>query len=693
MEKTVNKKGLWMERAGLLILIVLEALLFAAFYNREIGPYPPQGYDQAVYLTGTYRLQEKVSTEGLSAFWRELRDPSHAGTLAFPMEGALFGLIIGGTRFPQLCVLFVAFCVLQVFAYNTARLVFRDRLYGIIAVGLILAQSTLRYQAGGLYDFRIDFLAYSLYGLWVCAVIRSGMFADGRWSIGCGLIAALLVLNRFLSVLYIVGVCVGFAIFCALIWFRNRKDIDVVRQVKNRLLNLAVMLAVFAVIVGPILFINWPSIYVKYGYLQFVYEKDIRARQFGVFNFADHLLFYPRSILTDHLGQTFLWASAIGLAGALVARLFFRSARVPTSTVERGNKSFLLQVVFLLGAICGPIILLTSDISKSPIIGGVVGVPTALLVVLLVARIAQTTSHSESTRAYQILLASSFLIFLAGLFNQVNYASRHAVETTERRDLKRVAELNGWLVEYASQRHWRSPRISFDVISTWFFPHGVIANGYEQTREFVDFQPGLGNGSEIMGVDRSRALSYLAQSEFVILTTLPKTGIYPFYEKLTAYWSDLKDWADKNLIVARRVLFDTFTITVYVRPSAAIFNPSGDWITSQGLSIAANRADLERFPQIKLSGPADFTHLPKVPAVSAAIETEGGSIALCSSLRVTGKRYEIFIDTSSVKDLPDPVRVSLSCDTFFVPKKLGLNGDTRELVMPSPDRVELLQKP
>src|ERR1700730_9082890 len=168
MEKTVNKKGLWMERAGLLILIVLEALLFAAFYNREIGPYPPQGYDQAVYLTGTYRLQEKVSTEGLSAFWRELRDPSHAGTLAFPMEGALFGLIIGGTRFPQLCVLFVAFCVLQVFAYNTARLVFRDRLYGIIAVGLILAQSTLRYQAGGLYDFRIDFLAYSLYGLWVC---------------------------------------------------------------------------------------------------------------------------------------------------------------------------------------------------------------------------------------------------------------------------------------------------------------------------------------------------------------------------------------------------------------------------------------------------------------------------------------------------------------------------------------------
>jgi hypothetical protein len=336
---------------------------------------------------------------------------------------------------------------------------------------------------------------------------------------------------------------------------------------------------------------------------------------------------------------------------------------------------------------------LTIDISKSPIIGSVVGVPTALLVVLLVARIAQTTSHRGSARAYQILVASSFLIFLAGLFNQVNYASRHAVETTERRDLKHVAELNGWLVEYASQHHWRSPRISFDVICSLVFPHGAIANGYEQTREFVDFQPGLGNGSEIMGVDRSHALSYLAQSEFVILTTLPKTGIYPFYEKVSTYWSDLKDWADRNLILARRILFDTFTLSVYVRPSAAVFNPSGDWITSRGVSISANRADLERFPQIRLSGPADFTHSSKVPTVSAAIETEGGSIALYSSLRVIGKRYEIFIDTSSVKDLPDPVRVSLSCDTFSVPKKLGLSGDTCELVMPSPDRVELLGKP
>jgi hypothetical protein len=230
---------------------------------------------------------------------------------------------------------------------------------------------------------------------------------------------------------------------------------------------LILMFAVFALIVGPVLYINWAAIYGKYGYSQFVYEKDIRALQFGVFTLSDHLLFYPRSILTNHLGQAFLWASAVGLAGVLIARLFNKLARAPDSRGDR--KAFLFQIIFLLGAVCGPIVLLTIDISKSPVIGGIVGVPIAWLVVLLNARIAPLR-HRESTRAPPILVASSLLVFLIGFFNHVALASRHALETAEHRDLRRVAELDKWLVEYASEHGWRSPTISFDVISGWFFP-------------------------------------------------------------------------------------------------------------------------------------------------------------------------------------------------------------------------------
>src|SRR4029077_7842275 len=166
----INSKIRWRDRKLLWILIIAEAVLFWAFYAREIAPYPPQNYDQAVYLTQTYALQEQVSTKGLGEFWRELWRNDHASSLALPIEGAFFGLVLGGARLPQQCVLLVAFCALQIFAFTTARIVFRDRVYGWIALGLILSETTLSFWAGGLFDFRLDFLAYCLYGIWACAV-------------------------------------------------------------------------------------------------------------------------------------------------------------------------------------------------------------------------------------------------------------------------------------------------------------------------------------------------------------------------------------------------------------------------------------------------------------------------------------------------------------------------------------------
>ncbi len=145
----------------LLILIALEALLFYTFYAREVAPYPPQYYDQGDYLSQAYILQESIHANGFRELWRELSGNNHASSLALPIEGALFGVILGGTRLPQLCVLFAAFCALQVFAFATARKTWGHRRYGYVLLGLILCQSTLWYWAGGLFDFRIDFVAGS----------------------------------------------------------------------------------------------------------------------------------------------------------------------------------------------------------------------------------------------------------------------------------------------------------------------------------------------------------------------------------------------------------------------------------------------------------------------------------------------------------------------------------------------------
>jgi hypothetical protein len=113
---------------------------------------------------------------------------------------------------------------------------------------------------------------------------------------------------------------------------------------------------------------------------------------------------------------------------------------------------------------------------------------------------------------------------------------------------------------------------------------------------------------------------------------------------------------------------------------------------TDGLLIEAPRTLLQRFPKIRLSGPSDYLNLTKIPGVSARVDSTGGSQAAPASLRRIDNSYEILIDTSSVERLQsDPVRFHLYFDTFFVPKKLGINVDTRELVVRKPLVVQLIR--
>jgi hypothetical protein len=91
--------------------------------------------------------------------------------------------------------------------------------------------------------------------------------------------------------------------------------------------------------------------------------------------------------------------------------------------------------------------------------------------------------------------------------------------------------------------NWKDPNISFDIISGDLSAGTITVTGYERLHQLIGFRPLLGD--TIMGVDRAEALSRLAQSDFVIFTDSPKTGVYPFYEKIGRYWNDLHAWVEK----------------------------------------------------------------------------------------------------------------------------------------------------
>jgi hypothetical protein len=70
----------------------------------------------------------------------------------------------------------------------------------------------------------------------------------------------------------------------------------------------------------PILVRNWENLYDYYvvGHV-LSGEQNVRAAGVGVFSLTDHLLFYPRSLVFDHLGPSFVLADFSAVAVALMA--------------------------------------------------------------------------------------------------------------------------------------------------------------------------------------------------------------------------------------------------------------------------------------------------------------------------------------------------------------------------------------
>lgn len=682
------------DRAVLFGLIALQALLFSSFYLREVAWYPPDNFDQASYLIETYQLQERIFTHGLGQIGKYLWSREHAAGVLFPIEGALAGIIIGGPRLPQLSVLFLGFCVLQFAAFSVARRIWQRRVYGYLALGLILSETTLWFwEGGGLFDFRMDFLAYCLYGIWACGVLRSQLFLHRSWSLGCGLIGAFLVLNRFVTVAYLLGVSAGLAIVYCIFLFYGRRDRALASRMRQRLLNLGISSALLVAVCLPILLRNWRAIHGYYVVGHAVGdEKYVRAALLGIHDLQGHLSFYPNSIIQDHLGNIFLWVSGIAIGCGLATRLWgLWGSNWREEEPTRRDETFILQIIFLAGAILGPLVVLTADISKSAVVGGIVGVPVALLVIAVAAVSAPDPSAGEPFWVRRLWAGCGVAALALGMYNQLEQASRHRPDFAHREDLKRLDELDKAMVDLASENGWVRPGVSYDVITGWLNAGPPTISAFEQSSKLIEFEPTLGNG--VLGVDREAAISLLKQSDFAVFTTLPKVGIYPFYQHIAEYWGDLKLWADDNLLVARVVHFSDFTATLYVRPTAKILGLSGGWITSQGLSIEAATSVLERFPIIQLSGPADYKSLLKIPSVEATIAEEGSSQTAPATFQRVGNNYEIVIDTSKIRfPLTDTIEIQLNFDSFFIPKKKGTRHDDRKLVVQAPSLVQLRHK-
>ena len=692
---------------SLLFLIALQALLFCQYGHREIDWAYPSSFDQATYLEASYSLQREALSQGLlngvAKFWGAGRPNG----IMLPIQGMLVQFFFGSNRLALLSLNFGYFALLQVVFFSTARALTGQATFGWLAVGLLLSLHSAFFWAGGLFDFRIDFIASCLYGIFVCFAVRSAGLRRGPWLLAMLACAWLLISFRFVTFAFLIGFfSLLFASFF-LLWILRPRNLstlvaDAVPGMKRTFLLALTLVA----LTSPMILQNWRAIHDYYvvGHLT-GNEKHIRAAEFGVVGLSGHLTYYLRSLVSDHLGGWFItfWLGTFAV-GIVWWRRSRRRENTDAAETTLARSAWGISLLMVLVALLTPWLILTVDESKSPVIASLFGPPLALLPFVLLAR-----NHRGPTLGQQVnglgglgrvTLAIAAVIFGCGQW--LTQLSAQGSFSKRRASVEQINALYDHLMNRAEQLDLRSPVISTDMVLDWLTSPALNVHTYERSGRWLNARGALGVG--IFAVSREQALAKMNSSDFVLLTDLPKAGVYPFYESMRVLQPEMRAWCETHLMRDRQFTIDGSTITVYMRPKIQIKGLSGEWITPEGVRLRLPIALLDWMratarSTIVFEGDSHVVWLRNLPTATARMleddETPSprtGQELPANFEQLTPDLYRIRLEIKALLAQPNAsggeVIVALRLENAsFIPKEIGLNDDTRRLVVTQPTAV------
>jgi hypothetical protein len=699
------RAGIMLNGLALIAIFVLQATIFYVQVATNIAPYYPPWSDQVKYLFDTYTIVAAVQTHGFGALLSHAFQLGPNGAI-FPLQGALLALLVGLPRAGALSVHLFALLALEAATFwfvhrRTGRT--RD---AWIAVALIMLLYSPFFWAGGMFDFRIDFLALCQFGLWTILVLHSGLFRSSGWSIAAGVVAAWMACTRYISFVYFAPIMGLTFLVLAIAWIRARDPVQRA-DVWTRARNAFISGAITTLIVAPLLWINRRALYSYYFVGLFVSEeKEFREKEAGISTHLEHLLYYPKSLVFEHLGQLWLYVCGAMIVWFVATAIVLK--RRPARELRSQVRSRAGEFWFLAAVLLFPLLILNTSIHKSPVVIGILCVPATLIAILVITSLRNVTTMEGNTERmpgsadtaapwFKRAPIDSLLIIGIVAFAVFAFSSRAAAPklTLPRLDQLRVIEMYdrifAYIVDYDSER----PVISIDRTVDYSPNHyNVMLRGYEQFGRLLKIEGRFGTGATgLFSTPREEALKLFSESSIIVLTDkdLGREAVYPMNRAIREYWDEIRAWTVENRIPLFATQIRGVPYEVFVKPFVNVTGFSANWVTSAGLRIAVDSAAIARWPFIVLEGMASYDSLGGEPQVRAVITNASRAVELPTTFKRTGPHhYRVVIDARSL-DAPQygSVLIHLSFDRFFVPKQLGLNEVTMELVVHAPTTHEL----
>ena len=556
---------------GLALLFVLEALVFYSQLASRVTPFHPPSFDQVVYMVETYHLIDAFQAHGWSALVERVTRPTSPTGVSFAVQGTLLALVGGPNRTAMLSLNLISFLVLQLAVFTTVRRRLQSAVLAWIAVALLLSLKTSFNYAGGIFDFRIDFSALCVYGIWICFVLRSDGFRDLRVSLLVAAAGVWLVLMRFITIAYLGGVFGGLVV--ALLLARRRaRSREERADYAGRARNVLLAGSLTGLCVFPFLFAARTLLWRYYGVGHlFGEEKDIRAAEVGIGSSLEHVLYYPLNLLRFQLGELGAWLIGAVVVLSVGAGLLGRTS--PWEWLRRiRQRRFDLLVCALATAV--PLTILALDQAKSPVVAGIVLVPLIVWILTLCASLwpggwvetGQGEPARPALRAARLVCAAALVAGLAGFL-----AKASADRGLSRPDLERIVRLNETIVRHLDESGLDRPRFSFDRVCEFLNVGTLELYGYERLGRFLHVRGYMGHGPfGIFATPRETALQLVHDSDVVVLTDpdLDRAAPYPINTKVKEYWAELWQATNEDFELLTTVEIAGVPHRVFVRPRA-----------------------------------------------------------------------------------------------------------------------------
>lgn len=656
-------------------MLILEYLLFRNYVLRELAWGYPQHFDQTVYLSESYYLYEKILAGEWAAVFAFLQNASTG--ILLQLERAVFFLFFGASRLSALTVNFIYLAAAQCAIFFLLKSLTKNIAISLMAFGLVLVPNTVFLTIGGLPDCRLDWVAYCLFLIFLGAVIKSNVFLTKRWSLVCASIAALLILHRFI---YLVFIFAGIAIFFIVIvafycWRCLPKDVCGMRLRNMVLFSIATISLTL-----PFLALAWHHFFAYYYSNNLGPIRHAWAEIVGIKDWVGHLTFYPQMFFAYHMGNAVLLLGIFVILALLAMRKFVK----PT-----GNFVYPYQegALFLFFSLFAPLLILTINTAKNFCLTNIFVAAVLWLFILTVIYLARAIDGSS--RFFNTLSAIALLI---GFSCYAMKFGAHADTFVEKQDRQQVVKMYADIGRHCQQEEISRPLVSFfDNIVDYYVARLVNIVHYEQTGHLIEAE----RRSGIHAVTKDDLVRNLDASDVVVFnpeSVCRPDSPYPFERTITQFRPLFEEKIKKMAKLGNYSFFGKH-IEVYTRPRAnfLITGISGGWLLPDTTRLRIP-ADVARRTSVAIiSGEGVPSYVKGLSMSISADDFSQSRVGMTSVMLMDEARYAIYWAWDErQQDEDKPLSIHLQFDKYFIPKDLGINEDTRKLVLPAPQRKEAL---